>query len=303
MCRIGRETARRCAAVVALPDRGPSSGAVLDLGRLRGVRTLVDDRKRDGRRATPQRMRTTLRCPTTCGAQPRCGSSTWAIRRLLVVLDRSGSMTVAPTTFPPVFDHDVEHEAALNQIAAAKDITSSSVCSSSRATRTAPLTRLRGRRSRSTRTPRSRPTSRLARRAATRPRTSRSASRADVLPVDPGQHGRPLRPVRDRRPAELQRRRSETTASDAADRRRGHRACQRGHHRPTCSASARSVSPTGVLNDAATAGGKAKPGNDEVLRGEQRGDLDCRAAGDRGGIIVPSCSYRLAERAAGSRTT
>ena len=49
-----------------------------------------------------------------------------------------------------------------------------------------------------------------------------------------------------------------------------------------------------VLNDAAVAGGKAKPGNVKFYEASNQADLDMALAAIAGGIIVPSCSFQLA---------
>ncbi len=49
-----------------------------------------------------------------------------------------------------------------------------------------------------------------------------------------------------------------------------------------------------VLNDAATAGGKAKPGSTKFYEATNQAELDMALAAISGGIIVPSCSFQLA---------
>jgi hypothetical protein len=49
-----------------------------------------------------------------------------------------------------------------------------------------------------------------------------------------------------------------------------------------------------VLNDAAVAGGKAKPGTVKFYEASNQADLDMALAAIAGGIIVPSCSFQLA---------
>ena len=49
-----------------------------------------------------------------------------------------------------------------------------------------------------------------------------------------------------------------------------------------------------VLNDAAVAGGKAKPGNTKFYEASNQAELDMALAAISGGIIVPSCSFQLA---------
>ncbi len=51
--------------------------------------------------------------------------------------------------------------------------------------------------------------------------------------------------------------------------------------------------PVGVLNDAAVAGGKAKPGTTKFYEANNANDLDMALQAIAGGIIVPSCSYQL----------
>jgi hypothetical protein len=51
--------------------------------------------------------------------------------------------------------------------------------------------------------------------------------------------------------------------------------------------------PTGVLNDAATAGGKAKPGTTKFYEANNANDLNMALAAIAGGIIVPSCRFQL----------
>ena len=51
---------------------------------------------------------------------------------------------------------------------------------------------------------------------------------------------------------------------------------------------------TGVLNDAAVAGGKAKPGNTKFYEANNATDLEAALQAIAGGVIVPSCSYQLA---------
>jgi len=50
---------------------------------------------------------------------------------------------------------------------------------------------------------------------------------------------------------------------------------------------------TGVLNDAATAGGKPKPGLTKFYEANNANDLAMALQAIAGGIIVPSCSYQL----------
>jgi len=51
---------------------------------------------------------------------------------------------------------------------------------------------------------------------------------------------------------------------------------------------------TTVLNDAAVAGGKAKPGATKFYEANNAADLDAALQQIAGGVIVPSCSYQLA---------
>lgn len=51
--------------------------------------------------------------------------------------------------------------------------------------------------------------------------------------------------------------------------------------------------PTGVLNNAAIAGGKAKPGTTKFYEANNANDLNMALQAIAGGIIVPSCSYQL----------
>jgi hypothetical protein len=50
----------------------------------------------------------------------------------------------------------------------------------------------------------------------------------------------------------------------------------------------------GVLNDAAVAGGKARPGATKFYEANNAADLDAALQQIAGGLIVPSCSYQLA---------
>lgn len=51
---------------------------------------------------------------------------------------------------------------------------------------------------------------------------------------------------------------------------------------------------TGVLNDAAVAGGEAKPGATKFYEANNAADLNAALTQIAGGIIVPSCTYQLA---------
>ena len=51
--------------------------------------------------------------------------------------------------------------------------------------------------------------------------------------------------------------------------------------------------PTGVLNDAAQAGGKPKPGVTKFYEATNQAELDQALMAIAGGIIVPSCSFQL----------
>ncbi|HEY5926235.1 MAG TPA: hypothetical protein VIV11_31335, partial [Kofleriaceae bacterium] len=51
---------------------------------------------------------------------------------------------------------------------------------------------------------------------------------------------------------------------------------------------------TGVLNDAAQAGGKAKPGVTKFYEANNAADLAMALQAIAGGIIVPSCTFQLA---------
>jgi hypothetical protein len=51
---------------------------------------------------------------------------------------------------------------------------------------------------------------------------------------------------------------------------------------------------TGVLNDAAVAGGVPKPGNTKFYEANNATDLQAALQAIAGGVIVPSCSYQLA---------
>jgi hypothetical protein len=51
---------------------------------------------------------------------------------------------------------------------------------------------------------------------------------------------------------------------------------------------------TGVLDQAAVAGGKAKPGNPKFYEANNANDLAMALAAIAGGVIVPSCSFQLA---------
>jgi len=51
--------------------------------------------------------------------------------------------------------------------------------------------------------------------------------------------------------------------------------------------------PVGVLNDAAVAGGKPKPGTTKFYEANNANDLNMALAAIAGGIVVPSCSYQL----------
>ena len=50
---------------------------------------------------------------------------------------------------------------------------------------------------------------------------------------------------------------------------------------------------TGVLNDAAVAGGKPKPGNTKFYEANNAADLNMALQAIAGGIIVPSCTFQL----------
>jgi len=52
--------------------------------------------------------------------------------------------------------------------------------------------------------------------------------------------------------------------------------------------------PTGVLNDAAVAGGEARPGATKFYEANSPADLDAALQQIAGGVIVPSCTYQLA---------
>lgn len=52
--------------------------------------------------------------------------------------------------------------------------------------------------------------------------------------------------------------------------------------------------PVGVLNDAAVAGGRARSGTTKFYEANNAADLDMALQAIAGGIIVPSCSYQLA---------
>jgi hypothetical protein len=51
--------------------------------------------------------------------------------------------------------------------------------------------------------------------------------------------------------------------------------------------------PVGVLNDAAVAGGKPKPGTTKFYEANNANDLNMALQAIAGGVIVPSCSYQL----------
>lgn len=51
---------------------------------------------------------------------------------------------------------------------------------------------------------------------------------------------------------------------------------------------------TSVLNDAAVAGGKAKPGSTKFYEANNAADLDMALNAIAGGVIVPTCTYALA---------